>query len=384
MKILLLGANGQVGWELQRALSPLGQLSAFDRRQADLNDFKQLQQVIDTVRPHIIVNAAAYTAVDLAEQESAVAYKINEEAVGLLANAVRELDAWLIHYSTDYVFDGAADGKYAEYDVTNPQSVYGKSKLAGEQAIIESGCKHLIFRTSWVFASRGNNFAKTMLKLAREKDELKVVADQVGAPTSAELIADVTALALYKLQNYSAIASSCDSEPFDVSQDRLRREISEDASTSVGMTPGGAGVTESCHSERSRGISSTKEIPTSGSDASEPELKTPSFPRRRESSGQIPNDSDISGIYHLTASGETSWHGFAKFVIAYAEKSGVKLKVKSDNIEPITTAQFPRPAKRPLNSRLDTYKLQAFLGITLPDWQLHVQRMLTEYIETQP
>lgn len=320
MKILLLGANGQVGWELQRSLSLLGELSVHDKDTADFENPAVLASLVHSDKPSVIVNAAAYTAVDQAEADVDTAYKVNAEALALLAEAAEDIGAWLIHYSTDYVFDGTKQGRYLEDDITNPKSVYGKSKREGELTVINSGCKHLIFRTSWVFASRGNNFAKTMIKLARERDELKVVADQIGAPTSAELIADVTALAIYNLSMLG-------------------------------------------HSERGRGV--------------------PSFPRRPETSPASYTNNDISGIYHLTANGETSWNGFAKHVIALAEKLGMELKVKAENIEPITTKQFPRPAERPLNSRMDTKKLQSLLNIDLPDWQVHVDRMVTEFIENQ-
>ena len=201
MKILLLGKGGQVGWELQRSLAPLGEVVAMGTAEADFERPDELRDLVKRIAPDAVVNAAAYTAVDKAESESDKAYRINAEAVGVLAEEAARSGAWLIHYSTDYVFDGEKPEPYGEDDVTNPLSVYGKSKLAGEELIRRSGAKHLIFRTSWVFAAKGGNFAKTMLRLAREKDELRVVADQYGAPTSAELIADVTALALYRLSS---------------------------------------------------------------------------------------------------------------------------------------------------------------------------------------
>ncbi len=199
MKILLLGKNGQVGWELSRSLMPLGELVALDRSQCDLAQPQTIPSIIQSIRPDVIVNAAAYTAVDKAESEPDLANTINHISVGVIAEEAKKLDALLIHYSTDYVFDGTKKEPYTEEDDPNPQSVYGKTKLLGEKAIQKSGCKHLIFRTSWVFAARGSNFVKTMLRLAAERDELKVVADQFGAPTSAELIADVTALALQQV-----------------------------------------------------------------------------------------------------------------------------------------------------------------------------------------
>lgn len=201
MKILLLGKNGQVGWELQRALAPLGELVAYDRSHADLSAPASLFNVITNVAPDIIVNAAAYTAVDKAETEQELAYKVNAESLKYIAQAAKELGAWLINYSTDYVYDGEKNGCYNENDQTNPLSVYGETKLAGENFIRQSGCKYLNFRTSWVFASKGNNFAKSILKLGQERDALNIVADQEGAPTSAELIADTTAQIISKLNN---------------------------------------------------------------------------------------------------------------------------------------------------------------------------------------
>ncbi len=206
MKILLLGANGQVGWELQRSLAPHGELKACNRYTADLEDLDQLSTIIRDFSPKIIVNAAAYTAVDKAESEPDKAHRINAEAVGLVAQETKRLDAWMIHYSTDYVFDGNKTGAYTEADRPNPQCVYGVSKLQGDEAVYNSGCKHLIFRTSWVFANRGTNFPKTMLRLAEERDHLEVIADQFGAPTSAELIADVTSLCLHQTIHDKAFA----------------------------------------------------------------------------------------------------------------------------------------------------------------------------------
>jgi dTDP-4-dehydrorhamnose reductase len=290
LRILLLGKNGQVGWELQRALAPLGVLIAHDRNTCDLTDTDKLRATIAGTQPDVIVNAAAYTAVDQAEQSSATAFKINAEAMGTMATMAAAQNALLVHYSTDYVFDGSKDTAYIERDDINPISVYGKSKAAGEQAIIESGCKHLIFRTSWVFAARGANFAKTMLRLAGERDNLRVIADQWGAPTSAELIADITAHA-------------------------LRQVIAQRA-------PG--------------------------------------------------------GLYHLTASGETNWHGYANFVFEQALQLGLPLKTRSATAIP--AAEYPLPAARPANSRLDTAKLQKSFDLVLPDWRYHVQRMLTELL----
>jgi len=298
MRILLFGKNGQVGWELQRSLAPLGELVALDAGSREMcGDFTDPDGLIQTIRavaPNVIVNAAAHTAVDKAESEPELARTINALAPGALAQEAKRGNAWLIHYSTDYVFDGSGDQPWLETDATAPLSVYGKTKLEGEQLILQAGCRHLIFRTSWVYGTRGGNFAKTMLRLAQERDSLAVVNDQVGAPTGADLLADVTAHAIR---------------------------------------------------------------------AARPEL---------------------SGLYHLAAAGETSWYGYAGFVIDFARRTGVPLKVAPDAIQAVPSSDFPLPAKRPLNSRLDTAKLQSTFGLTLPVWQNGVTRMLTEILDKQP
>lgn len=204
MKILLFGKNGQVGWELQRSLVPLGELVPLDRAGADglcgdLGDLESLERTVRAVQPQVIVNAAAYTAVDRAEADAATAHRINAEALRVLARAAAQQGALLVHYGTDYVFDGSGERPWREGDATAPLSVYGRTKLAGEQAIQASGCRHLIFRTSWVHAARGDNFARTMLRLAAEREELKVIDDQIGAPTGADLLADVTAHAVHQV-----------------------------------------------------------------------------------------------------------------------------------------------------------------------------------------
>ncbi|HNZ56878.1 MAG TPA: dTDP-4-dehydrorhamnose reductase [Methylophilaceae bacterium] len=296
MKILLFGKNGQVGWELQRSLAPLGELIALDARSeslcGDLTNLAGIANTIRTVAPDIIVNAAAHTAVDKAESEPDLADTLNALAPEIMGKEAARLGAWLVHYSTDYVFDGSGKAAWCESDATGPLSIYGKSKLAGELAIIASGCRHLIFRTSWVYAARGGNFAKTMLKLAKERDSLKVINDQIGAPTGADLLADVTAHA-------------------------IRTAL---------LQP------------------------------------------------------EVSGLYHLVAGGETSWHGYANFVIEFARQAGVEIKVSADAIAPVPTAAFPTPAIRPLNSRLDTQKLQNTFNLYLPHWQSGVTRMLTEIL----
>ena len=300
MKILLFGKGGQVGWELQRSLAPLGELVALDNDSTGLcGDFQNLQALIQTVRtvaPDIIVNAAAHTAVDKAESEPELVGMINALAPGVLAQEARRGGAWLVQYSTDYVFDGSGERPWTESDPTGPLNVYGRTKLQGEQAIVHSGCKHLIFRTSWVYAARGGNFARTMLRLARERDSLSVVDDQIGAPTGADLLADVTAHALRRVLQH-------------------------------------------------------------------PEL---------------------AGLYHLVAGGETSWHGYASFVIEQARSAGVDIRVAAGAIQPVPTSAFPAPAARPQNSRLATNKLQGSFGLHLPHWQDGVTRMLTEILEKQP
>lgn len=299
LKILLFGKGGQVGWELQRSLAPLGELVALDADSRDLcGDFTNLEGIAQTIRavaPDIIVNAAAHTAVDKAESEADFARTINALAPGVLAQEAKRNGAWLVHYSTDYVFDGSGDTPWLETDGTGPLSIYGKTKLEGEEAIRASGCQHLIFRTSWVYAARGGNFAKTMLKLAQDRDSLKVINDQIGAPTGADLLADVTAHAI---------------------RTALQRP-------------------------------------------------------------------DVSGLYHMVAGGETSWHGYASFVIEYARQIGISIKVAPEAIEPVPASAFPLPAPRPKNSRLDTRKLQNIFGLTLPHWQSGVNRMLTEILEKQ-
>ena len=296
IKILLLGKNGQVGWELQRSLAPLGELFALDAKSldfcADLTQLDGLAQTVRDIAPDVIVNAAAHTAVDKAESEPELAEIINALAPEVLAKEAQSLGALLVHYSTDYVFNGSGKQARQEADVTDPLSVYGSSKLNGEKAIIASGCKYLIFRTSWVYAARGGNFAKTMLRLAQERDALKVINDQVGAPTGADLIADVTAHA-------------------------IRKAI---------LNP------------------------------------------------------ELAGLYHLVASGETSWHGYASFVIEYARQNGVEIKVAADAIEAVETSAFPTPAKRPLNSRLLNSKLQNTFDLKMPNWQSGVTRLLVEIL----
>ena len=291
MKIVLLGPDGQVGWELQRALAPLGDLVLLGRSQGgDLAQPEALAQALRQHRPDAIVNAAAYTAVDKAEADSALAQTVNAEAPAAMARVAADTGAWLLHYSTDYVFDGSGDQPRDELAATGPLSVYGRSKLAGEDAIRASGCQHLILRTSWVHAARGSNFARTMLRLAAERDSLGVIDDQIGAPTGADLLADIAAHAL-----------------------RAAR-----------------------------------------------------------------NDASLSGTYHACAAGQTSWCGYARHVLAWARAQGLALRAGPDEVAAIPTSAYPTPARRPLNSRLSTRKLQAAFDLHLPRWQDGVERMLTE------
>ena len=241
----------------------------------------------------MILNAAAYTAVDKAEAEPDVARAVNATAPAIMAEEARALGAWLVHYSTDYVFDGTKAGTYTEADPANPKSVYGRTKWEGEQAIAASGASHLILRTSWVFGPHGGNFLKTMLRLAREREELSVVTDQIGAPTSAELLADVTAHAVRAV---------------------LDRKLE-------------------------------------------------------------------GGLYHLAAVGETSWHGYATFVVTEARKLGVGLKLAPERIKAIPTEHYPLPAPRPKNSRLDCERIRQALDLELPDWRWHVRRTLAELLQ---
>lgn len=296
MKILLFGKNGQVGWELQRSLAPLGELIALNSTSeefcGDLTNLIGLKRTIRKIAPDVIVNAAAYTAVDKAESEPELAHILNAQAPDILAQEARQLNAWLVHYSTDYVFNGAGNQPYLETDVTDPLNIYGKTKLEGEKNIITSGCSYLIFRTSWIYATNGNNFIKTILRLAQQRDKLEVVNDQVGSPTGAELLADITAYTLFSLKH-------------------------------------------------------------------KPE---------------------VSGLYHLVAGGCTSWYDFARFILEYARYVNFPLKIQSDTLLPITSKDFPLPAKRPLNSRLNTSKLENTFNLILPAWQTGVSRTLTEIL----
>ena len=296
MTILLLGANGQLGQELRRALAPLGSMVATTRSgvlpdgsACEVADFDQpgsLAALLDRVQPTVVVNAAAYTAVDRAEDDRDAAFRANAEAPGVLARWCAQAGVPLVHYSTDYVFDGQGKRPYREDDATAPLGVYGASKLAGEEAIRAAGGRHLIFRTAWVYASHSANFLRTMLRVGADRDVLRVVADQVGTPTPAALIANVTAQALQ-------------------------------------------------------------------------------------------HDGALSGTWHLTAAGETSWHGFAEAIFTEAVAAGVL--TRAPTVEAITTAEYPTPAKRPAYSHLDVTKLENDFGVVLPGWQEGLKQVMAEY-----
>ncbi|POG24556.1 dTDP-4-dehydrorhamnose reductase [Aeromonas bestiarum] len=293
MHILLFGKNGQVGWELQRSLAPLGRITAVDVDSSDCcGDFSNPAGIAETVRfvkPDVIVNAAAHTAVDKAESEREFAELLNATSVEVIAKEADALGAWLVHYSTDYVFDGRGERFWVESDQMAPLNVYGETKLAGEHAAALCA-RHLIFRTSWVYAARGANFAKTMLRVGKERSEMSVINDQFGAPTGAELLADCTAHAIRTAQ-------------------------------------------------------------------SKPE---------------------VAGLYHLVASGTTTWFDYAQLVFAKAREAGVELVVTQVNAVPASS--FPTPARRSHNSRLDTTKFQRTFDLVLPDWTVGVERMLTEIL----
>lgn len=295
MRILLTGKHGQVGFELQRALAPLGEVYAVDQPECDLANVSAIRELVRSCNPNVIVNPAAYTAVDKAESEPELAHAINAVAPGVLGEEAAKRNAWVVHYSTDYVFDGTKLGAYAEDDPTNPLNVYGRTKRDGEIALQASGARHLIFRTSWVVGAHGSNFAKTILRLAVERESLNVAADQHGAPTSAALLADVTA--------------------------QLVRQ------------------------------------------------------RQREGDENFP-----FGLYHLAASGETNWCDYARFVVSGALALGKSLKLSPDSIRAIASSEYPLPAKRPANSRLDTRKLRSLFGLELPDWQNGVRRILQQML----
>jgi dTDP-4-dehydrorhamnose reductase len=307
-KILLTGKNGQVGHDLQRFLPRLGEVLALDRQQLDLSRFDEVRRVIRQIRPALIVNAAAYTAVDLAEKEHSLAQAINAEAPAIMAEEARRIGAALVHYSTDYVFDGIKNSPYEEADPTEPTNVYGKTKLAGEQAIRDSGAHHLIFRTAWVYSTRGKNFLRTILRLATEHEELRIVNDQIGAPTWSREIASATAEVLQKF-----------------------------------------------------------------------------FDR----TGNVSAWAELGGTYHMTAGGETSWFEFAKAILEEAKKQATspapwlaeathRKPLLSRVVTPITTAEYPTPARRPAYSVLSNIHTVRTFGIELADWRTQLHRVCTD------
>lgn len=293
MRILLLGKDGQLGWQLQRSLAPHGEVVACGRAHCDLADADRIRSVVRELRPAIIVNAAAYTAVDKAESEPELARRINAVAPRVLAEEAARSDALLLHYSTDYVFDGIQEAPYVEGDQAGPQGVYGRTKLEGEEAIRAVGGKSVIFRTSWVFGARGNNFVKTILRLAREKESLGVVGDQTGSPTPAAMIATVTGVGLAMLRHGDAL------------------------------------------------------------------------------------EAGESRLYHLAAARPVSWCDFARTIVGLAGQApGFDLRLKPEAITAISTTEYPTPARRPMNSRLDCRKLEQDFGLQMPDWQPYLERML--------
>jgi dTDP-4-dehydrorhamnose reductase len=297
MKILLFGKTGQLGWELQRSLAALGELTTLGSAgegalAGDFRDTEGVAATVRTLRPNVIVNAAAYTAVDKAESDAEVARVVNATTPGAIAREAHVCGALLVHYSTDYVFDGSGARPWLETDAAGPLNVYGATKLEGEQLIARQCPRHLILRTSWAYGAKGGNFAKTMLRLAGQRDKLTVVDDQWGAPTGVDLLADLTA---------HMVAAT------------LR-------------------------------------------------------------------DPGKAGLYHAVAMGETSWNGYARLVIQEALDDGVPLKLRAEQIERVPSSSFPTPARRPLNSRLDTGKLRRVFGLNLPPWQAGVRRMLQEII----
>ncbi|WP_018985182.1 dTDP-4-dehydrorhamnose reductase [Methylophilus methylotrophus] len=295
MKLLLTGCNGQLGFELQRSLAPLAEVVAIGSADCDLSDEAALRSLIQKVKPDGIINPAAYTAVDKAETDTEQARKVNADAPRIIGDEASKLGAFVIHFSTDYVFEGIGEQFYKESDATNPQNIYGLTKRDGECALQQSCPQSLIMRTSWVVGAHGGNFAKTMLRLAAERDSLSVVADQYGAPTSAALLADVTAQLVGRI--------------------------------------------------RQQGLQG--------------------FP---------------FGLYHVVASGVTNWHAYAQFVIAEAIKAGKAIKVQPETIKPIATSDYPVPAKRPANSRLDTSLFQKTFNLLLPHWEHGVSHVLKQIL----
>jgi dTDP-4-dehydrorhamnose reductase len=297
-RILLTGVTGQVGGELLKSLSMLGEVVAPTRTEMDLTKPASVRETILSVRPRWIINPGAYTAVDKAEGEPDLAYAINAEAVRVIGMEARAIGAGVIHFSTDYVFDGSGNAPYCENDITRPVSVYGSSKLAGERALMESGAGHIIFRTSWVYGARGKNFLLTILKLARERETLRVVADQYGAPTWSRDLAKMTAQVLHQCETAA------------------------------------------------RGSEITALL------------------------------GRIGGVYHATGAGDTSWHGFATEAVQVQQQA--EPNTRFAKIEAIATAEYPTPAKRPTNSRMNCGRLRQRFGWTMMDWRDSLREVLSE------
>jgi len=294
MKILLIGKTGQVGFELSKKLNSIGEIVEPDRQTLDICNPDNIKTFVEQIKPDLIINAAAYTAVDKAETEPYLAHKINSIAPGILASKAAELDIPLIHFSTDYVFDGSKNSSYLETDIVNPQSVYGKTKHEGEEAV-RKWRKHIILRTSWVFGCHGNNFLKTILRFIQEKESLHIVNDQWGSPTSSSMLADVT----YKIVE-------------DIFKDENFKKF---------------------------------------------------------------------GTYHITSLGETNWYQFAVYIYKEAAHLGFKAKIKASDIKSIPTSEYHLLAKRPLNSRLGTEKIEKIFMLKLPSWQIEAKRVLRELIK---
>lgn len=328
MKILLFGKNGQVARRLYPALLPLGTVIVYGSKDLDLRDLEKLRECIRRHKPNVIVNAAGYTAVDKAESDKENAFALNAEALRVMAEEATEIDAWLVHYSTDYVFDGSKNVVYTEEDKPNPLGVYAQSKLAGDNYITSICNKYIILRTSWVFDSYGKNFAKTILALAQKNDSLRVVNDQIGAPTSASLIATVTAFILYRIMY-------------------LHPELGE------GFSSLGSGGKERSGSLCSRFALS-------------------------QDDGCVAQNNIFSGIYNLSSSGEISWYGFAYALVKRVHEMGVPLICLPENIIPIASTDYPTPAARPLNSRLNTMKLTNQFGLVMPTWELYIDPLLDD------
>ncbi len=295
MKILMLGKNGQVGRALQMHLPALNaKLITLAREHVDFSDSWAIKKALLEYSPDIIVNAVAYTAVDKAEQEEDLAYQINAEALKPLSAYAKSTGSLLLHYSSDYVFDGEKERPYIETDPTNPQNVYGRTKRIGEEIILDSGCAAFIFRTSWVYSAHGNNFVKTILRLAAERENLNVVDDQIGAPTSADFIAKVSTEAISKY---------------------------------------------------------------------------------------VKEGSTTTGLFHLTAAGSTSWHGFASHIVQCALNKGLSLKLNADNIHPIATHKYPLPAKRPKNSCLNTDSFRQTFNTECKDWDIESESVIKKLLQ---